>query len=401
MATIYQHGSFLFFVYVCITSLLCLVGLADTGIPTYLKNLFAVAFEVSLGAGVTLFVIDRLYAYRDREGLKQRLIREAGSRSHDIAISAVEWLAREGWLTGDDGLLKGADLREARLQGARLNGANLEGTNLYCADLREAELKRANLANADVFGTNLYRANLQEADLRGTKLDRANLKNAEIKEADLEGASLNTAILRETILGKSILRNTKMANADLHGAWLYETDFQGAELIQARGLKDAEYLKTAKWEDAELCFVALTGVDLTEANMKGVSLRGADLRKARLEGTNMQGADLSMVDLRDAILTGTNLQGTDLFGALLEGVAIRFEDSPITSHSGDDAAEGKIYHYPKTDLSGARLPDGSRFKDFVDFQRFTNKQDPKFEETEKAIKNIRRSNYIYDEDNEE
>ena len=33
---------------------------------------------------------------------------------------------REGWLRGEDGLLKGANLREARLQDARLDGANLE-----------------------------------------------------------------------------------------------------------------------------------------------------------------------------------------------------------------------------------------------------------------------------------
>ena len=37
---------------------------------------------------------------------------------------------REGWLTGEDGLLKGANLREARLKDARMEGANLEGAEL-------------------------------------------------------------------------------------------------------------------------------------------------------------------------------------------------------------------------------------------------------------------------------
>ncbi len=80
--------------------------------------MIVVTFEILLGAGVTIFFIDRLNTHRAEESLKHRLIREAGSRSLDVAISAVEWMDREGWLTGEDGLLKGADLREARLQEA-------------------------------------------------------------------------------------------------------------------------------------------------------------------------------------------------------------------------------------------------------------------------------------------
>ena len=109
MARIYRHGSFLFFVYVCVTSLLCMLGFGNIGIAGFWKRLFTVSFEVLVGAGVTIFFIDRLNAHRERESLKRRLIREAGSRSQDIAISAVEWMDREGWLRGEDGSFEGGE----------------------------------------------------------------------------------------------------------------------------------------------------------------------------------------------------------------------------------------------------------------------------------------------------
>ena len=42
-------------------------------------------FTELLGIAATVFVIDRLRAYRDREDLKRRLVREVGSRSNEFA----------------------------------------------------------------------------------------------------------------------------------------------------------------------------------------------------------------------------------------------------------------------------------------------------------------------------
>ena len=86
-------------------------------------NVSTEVLGVVAGAGISALVIDRVYAYRNRKDLQRRLIREAGSLSHDVAISAVEWLDREWWLTGAEGLLKGAILRDARLQEARLDAS--------------------------------------------------------------------------------------------------------------------------------------------------------------------------------------------------------------------------------------------------------------------------------------
>ena len=223
IAAIYEHGSFVFFIYVCLSSLLGLFGLTDVTLPGFWKGLLTVAFEVSVGAGVTILFIDRFNAHRERESLKRRLIREAGSRSNDIAISAVEWLLREGWLRGANGLLKGASLIEANLQNAHLGRANLEASALS-----PANLQRANLADAQLKGSNLKGARLQGAyifwaDLRGADLRSAKLEGSDLMQADLRGADLRFADLRKASLKLADLQCVKLS-----GAKVKDASFDGA-----------------------------------------------------------------------------------------------------------------------------------------------------------------------------
>ena len=212
MATIYTHGSFLFFVYVCIACLLGILGIADTGITSFWRALFTVTFEILVGAGVTIFFIDRLNDHRATESLKKRLVREAGSRSHDVAISAVEWMEREGWLRGEDGLLRGANLERANfrggvnLRGANLQGANLQYTVLVSADLSYTDLRGANLIYARLDNTNLF-----GADLRGANLMYASLDSAQVIGAKLQGAYLLNAKISGPFFGPRQLPDIPIA----------------------------------------------------------------------------------------------------------------------------------------------------------------------------------------------
>ena len=200
MAAIYQHGSFFFFIYVCVACLLGIYGIADAGFSLFWRNLFVVAFEILVGAGVTIFFIDRLNEYRETENLKRRLIREAGSRSNDIAISAVEWLRRDGWLCGKDGLLIGEFLEGANLRKANLELAQFEGSRLSLAYFQDAVLYKANMRGAYLFdasfqGASLLYADLRDADLRmsqfgGSILIGADFQGADLQYADLQGATL-------------------------------------------------------------------------------------------------------------------------------------------------------------------------------------------------------------------
>ena len=120
--------------------ILCLVAVGSKYFGERYQDFHMNLFTEAAGIVVTVFVVNRWYAHREQENLKRRLTREAGSRSNDIAVSAVEWMRSEGWLKGKDGLLKGAALIEANLENAHLGGANLEGAELALANMQRTNL---------------------------------------------------------------------------------------------------------------------------------------------------------------------------------------------------------------------------------------------------------------------
>lgn len=371
MATIYTHGSFLFFVFVCVACLLGIFGIADTGVAIFWRNLFTVAFEILVGAGVTIFFIDRLNDYRATENLKWRLIREAGSRSRDIAISAVEWMDREGWLQGEDGLLKGADLRNARLSGARLNGANMQGAKLHSADLHRAELKNANLEDTD--------------------LTQACFCGARSNEARLNGATMIGTVLKSANLNGAILQGATMIKVDVEAAFFFQADLTDATLLDMVNLRDANF--SLHQENSIHSEDSYKEALERNANLKSTQLRGADLRSANLRMVNLKGAILWNADLQGAKLAGTNLQRANLSGAFLKGANIQSESTVSLSWTdGPDDDNSNAMFFPKTDFSGATLPDGTRFTEDMncdDLKRFTMPNHHQFASTLEKVKAIR------------
>ena len=362
IATIYKHGSFVFFIYACVSLLLGLFGLSDLAVPEFWKSFSIVAFEVFAGAGVAVLFIDRFNAHRAQENLKHRLIREAGSRSHDVAISAVEWIDREGWLTGEEGLLKGANLQEAQLQGAWIDGANMEGALLRKADLRGAKLEGAWLRTAQMPEARLYRARLRGAKMQHAYLGSAYAERADFSHTCLKCATLDFMCLRDANLNDACLAKASMKQAKLHGAALIGADLSGAILIAAK-LKNALYLNQAKWENAKLRYVDLQGVDFSDANMEGADLECANLEEADLCGTNLQGANLLGANLRGAKINQFDPPEESIFD--MPG----FEDGPVYS-MGESS---------KTNLIGATLPNGEIFSVDMDFSYLRKFTDPSVE----------------------
>lgn len=164
----------------------------------------------AMGIVATVFIIDWWYERAATKRLKSRLVREAGSRSNDIALSAVDELSAEGWLVGEHGLLKGQDLLDANLDKADLEGANLEGANLARASLNHARLS----------GANLKGANLNLTDLDWTLLVGANLEGAQIRTSSLQNATLDDANLSGANLEESVLIEASFLDALLEGATL-------------------------------------------------------------------------------------------------------------------------------------------------------------------------------------
>jgi hypothetical protein len=162
-----------------------------------------------IGILITVFVIDRLNRRRDErnaeEALKRQLVDDAASTSSEVAKNAVHQMRRKGWLTGEGGLLKDADLGGAHLDGANLNGAHLDGASLRGADLHGANLNGAHLDGAYLFGANLdgaylFGAHLEGAHLTGAHLEGAHLFRAQLDDANLTGAQLDGANLCEANL---------------------------------------------------------------------------------------------------------------------------------------------------------------------------------------------------------
>lgn len=253
------------------------LGLVVVGI--WLGTLFALGdyasdmFSEALGVLVTIIVLDRLNAIRQRqreeEALKRRLVREAGSRDNERALSAIDWLRAEGWLTDDGSLLKDALLNHANLRGSNLEGANLEGADLANANLsaailrevilRDATLIAAQLQQADLWVAQMQRADLQQANLKQADLYKANLEDARLDEANFQGATMGAVNLRGATLEATNLQQADLEEADLREANLWEADLRGADMWSANmqgatlhraNLRGASNLQTAFF-DAE------------------------------------------------------------------------------------------------------------------------------------------------------
>lgn len=231
-------GLILLFIPLVLTYFAKIVSEKNNIFRFFTEGLWAEAFGIIF----TIVVLDRLASNRDREALKKRLIREAGSQSNETAKAAIDWLREEKWLNinHDIQLLKGqslvsanlkdVDLTEVDLRQANIQASNLENVILLHADLQDADLFMANLENAFLFGTNLTGANLGGANLRGATLWTANIDNVnwESKIANVipnKVDIVSTAILPDGTKWTSDTDMERFTNIDLPNRWR-DTDFR-------------------------------------------------------------------------------------------------------------------------------------------------------------------------------
>ena len=81
------------------------------GVQTARSGIILEVAGIIVGEGLSIFitisVVNKWYARRERKSLQHQLVREVGSRSNEFAKNAVSRLRAEAWLVGDDGLLQG------------------------------------------------------------------------------------------------------------------------------------------------------------------------------------------------------------------------------------------------------------------------------------------------------
>jgi len=142
-------------------------------------------------------------------------------------------------LTGAD--LNGTIFTDAKLIGAKLTGANLSAATLRNADLTGADLADADLSWADLTDTNLTDANLSRANLTNARFI-ADLRGANLTRAQLIDATVTNAIFKRR--GFLAIRGVNLTDADLTranltGAKLIDVDLPGADLTEATWPTDA------------------------------------------------------------------------------------------------------------------------------------------------------------------
>ncbi len=339
MAFIIRHKRLFAALYVILTVVWFLAGFFlpfnDSEHTEYVINLYTETFGVLLGIGATVFIIDQIYERRDWEReqemarrekerqtqeLKERLVWEAGSRSNNIAISAIEQLRLKGWLTGDDGLLKRVDLTDANLQGANLSDANLEGMNL----------SGSNLTGADLHGANLTRATLNS-----TNLQEATLLGANLQEAEFINVNLQKAVLLA---------------ANLQGATFHRGKFQSADLRQA-GLQNAQLTLV------NLCDAVLSGANLQWTTWAAIVSQGAGFLCANLQDATLREVNLERADLRGAYLRGLKLTQVKLQEATLpDGTSFTSDKDMCRFIDEDEPEYGATLEKIESIRSKASLP---------------------------------------------
>ena len=126
-------------------------------------------------------------------------------------------------------------------------------------------------------------------------------------------------------------------------------------------------LKTNTKENLDLCYVDLSGLDLSGIYFKRADFTGAILTKANFRGATLTkavftGATMTGVDLTGATLDGAVMSGLDLssviWGTGISAIGTHFENSVLIGRTiGSESATAKLSgsFFTGADLSGADL----------------------------------------------
>jgi uncharacterized protein YjbI with pentapeptide repeats len=135
-----------------------------------------------------------------------------------------------------------------------------------------------------------------------------------------------------------------LTGADLSNANLHQAHLSGADLTTAD-------LNGADLTEADLYIAYLFGADLSGADVRYADVSYADVKAADLSGANLYLADLKATDLSGTDLHGANLREVDLSRTYLRGANLR-DAQGVTD---DQLAKAKS-------LEGATMPNGQKYE---------------------------------------
>jgi len=167
-------------------------------------------------------------------------------------------------------------------------------------------LSHCNMQNVSFFGAELMGASLTGANLQGAYLNLARLENA-----DLSNTNLTDATIFQAIFDKTNFQGANLTNARMIGT-LGNVNMQDATIIKGRfGLDIGNQPMGAMRFDA-------IGGKFSNTNFEGADINRSNFRFADFRGANLRNTDLFRADFSKADLTGADITGAKMGEAILD-----------------------------------------------------------------------------------
>jgi uncharacterized protein YjbI with pentapeptide repeats len=178
-------------------------------------------------------------------------------------------------------------------------------------------LSHCNMQNISFFGAELMGAKLTGANLQGAYLNLARLENADLSNANLANATIFQAIFDKTNFQGANLTNARMigtlGNVNMSEATIAKGRFgldignqpMGAMRFDAIGGK----FSNSNFEGADINRSNFKFADFRNANLRNTDLFRADFSKADLTGADITGAKMGEAVLDETIMT--NVKGLE------------------------------------------------------------------------------------------
>lgn len=256
--------------------------------------------------------------------------------------------------------------------GVNLSGISVANAVLGWSSLRGVTMQRVDFTKASQAGLGVGSVDFTNSDLTGSDFHGLNVTTnskyapaGSFQQANLSGADLSGTTISDQFNTnrwmQTNLSNAKFKNTDLSNNGFVMTNFSGADLSVANGVKlGRDYAPYSNFQGA-----SLAGQDLSNnsnyfiesnwqgANLTGVNLSGLNLALSNFSSTTLP-KSLSGVNFINANLSRSNIAGADLSGAMLGGASMQY----VTANNVDftklvgDSGKAPLDH---VDLTGANL----------------------------------------------
>lgn len=190
------------------------------------------------------------------------------------------------------------------------------------------DLSHCNMQNISFFGAELMGAKLRGANLQGAYLNLARLENA-----DLSNTNLSNATIFQAIFDKTNFQGANLTNARMIGT-LGNVNMSEATIAQGRfGLDIGNQPMGAMRFDA-------VGGKFNNSNFEGADINRSNFKFADFRNANLRNTDLFRADFSKADLTGADITGAKLGEAILDET-IMTNVKGLEAIIGYDESKGK------------------------------------------------------------